>query len=298
MRRLFSILILGILLTNCKKTKPVYVATVTTAAVTNITSNSAETGGTITDAGNLPLSHAGICWATHPTPTIFDSLTSGGFGIASFTVQLTNLNANTIYYIRAYAENEVGTGYGNEISFTTLKGVPAVTTTAISNNYSLQAQTGGNVTSDGGDAITATGVCWSINPHPSIADSNIVNANPGLGPFTDTIRNLTVGTTYYVKAYATNGYGTGYGNEISFIMSDIGTVSDMDGNVYPTVIIGMQTWLAANLRVTHYQNGDSIVNGFNGFDWADSTQGAYTFPNGDTANNKAYGKLYNVYAVN
>jgi len=121
MLRPSSILILLlIVLAECKKPTPVFAPTVTTAAVTNITGNSAESGGTITDAGNLPLSHAGICWATHSGPTILDSITPGGFGTANFTVQLLNLNANTTYYIRAYAENEVGTGYGNEISFTTL----------------------------------------------------------------------------------------------------------------------------------------------------------------------------------
>jgi uncharacterized protein (TIGR02145 family) len=211
---------------------------------------------------------------------------------------MANLHANTTYYIRAYAENEAGTGYGNAITFTTLKGVPTVITTDISNNYSLQAQTGGNVTNDGGDTVTAMGVCWSTNPYPTITDSITVNPNPGLGVFADTLRNLTLGTTYYVRAYATNSYGTGYGSQVSFTASDIGTVTDIDGNVYPTVIIGSQTWMALNLKVTHYQNGDSIVNGLAGFDWIDSTLGAYTFPNGDSANDAAYGKLYNAYAVN
>jgi hypothetical protein len=211
---------------------------------------------------------------------------------------MANLHANTTYYIRAYAENEAGTGYGNAITFTTLKGVPTVITTDISNNYSLQAQTGGNVTNDGGDTVTAMGVCWSTNPYPTITDSITVNPNPGLGVFADTLRNLTLGTTYYVRAYATNSYGTGYGSQVSFTASDIGTVTDIDGNVYPTVIIGSQTWMALNLKVTRYQNGDSIVDGLAGFDWTDSAQGAYTFPNGDSANDAAYGKLYNAYAVN
>jgi len=299
MKQLSSILILlVILLANCKKQKPVYVASLTTTPVINITSNSAETGGTITDAGNLPLSHEGVCWAIHPAPTIQDSIAYAGFGNPGFTVQLINLNANTTYYIRAYEDNEAGTGYGNEISFTTLKGVPTVITTTISNNQSLQAETGGNVTNDGGAPITATGVCWSINPHPTIADSAIVNSSPGLSPFVDSITMLIPQATYYVRAYATNSYGTGYGNEISFTVSTIGTVSDIDGNVYPTVTIGTQTWMTVNLKVTHYQNGDSIINGLTGFNWADSAVGAYTFPNDDTTNNPVYGKLYNAYAIN
>lgn len=298
MRGLFSTLVLlVILLTNCKKAKPVRSASVTTAPVTNITANSAESGGTITDAGNLPVSHVGVCWATHAAPTIADSVSSGAFGNINFTVDVTNLNANTTYYLRAFAENEAGTGYGNEMSFVTSKGVPTVVTADISNNQGLQVQTGGNVINDGGDTVTATGVCWSITPQPTIADSHIVNPVPGTGLFTDTITNLDL-TTYYVRAFATNSYGTTYGNEISFTVSATATVSDIEGNVYPTVMFGTQTWMATNLRVTHYQNGDSIINGLTGFDWGDSATGAFTFPNGDTTNDKVYGKLYNIYAVN
>jgi len=299
MKQLSSIFILlAIMLTDCKKQRPGYLASLTTTPVTNITSNSAETGGTITDAGNLPLSHQGVCFAIHPAPTIQDSIAYAGFGNPSFTVKLNNLDANTTYYIRAYEDNEAGTGYGNELSFTTLKGPPTVITTEISNNQSLQAETGGNVTNDGGAPITATVVCWSLNPHPTLADSSVVNSVSGTGLFVDTIRSLIPLATYYVRAYATNSYGTAYGNEVILIVSTIGTVTDNDGNIYPTVTLGTQTWMTVNLKVTHYQNGDSIINGLTGFNWADSAVGAYTFPNGDTVNNSGYGKLYNVYAIN
>lgn len=299
MRQISIIIILiAFLVVNCKKTKPVTVDTVTTSPVTNITANSAMTGGTITDGGNLPLSHEGICWATHPQPTISDSITDGGFGYPDFTVQLSNLNANTTYFIRAYAENEAGVGYGNEISFMTGIGAPTVTTAAVTSNQSLQVVTGGEVTNSGGDTVTAMGICWSVNPHPTTSDSTILNPNPGMGSFVDTISNLVIGATYYVRAFATNNFGTTYGNEINFTVSDVGTVTDIDGNIYPTVTIGSQTWMTMNLRVTRYQNGDTILNGSSGYDWVDSTTGAYTFPNGDSINNEAFGKLYNTYAIN
>lgn len=297
MRRLsLTLALLAILLTNCKKIKPIKLPSLTTGAVANIMANSAQAGGTITDDGGSPVAHEGVCWAPHTTPTIGDSITAGTPGVENFTVNLANLNSNTTYYIRAYAENVAGTAYGDEISFTTSPGVPTVTTTDISDNAGLKVQTGGNVTNDGGATVTATGVCWSINPHPTIADSSIINANPG-PLFTDTISNLTL-TTYYIRAFATNSYGTGYGNKISFTASTDGTVTDADGNVYPTIVIGTQTWMASNLKVTHYQNGEPVTNGLTGFDWANSTTGAYTFPNGDSTNDTAYGKLYSVYAVN
>lgn len=294
---LWTLLVSPLIFIECKKATPVSIASVSTAAVTNVSSNSVESGGTVTNAGNLPVSHVGVCWATHAGPTIGDSVTAAIFGSPNFTVTVNTLYANTTYYLRAYAENEAGTGYGNELSFTTSPGMPSVTTSDITDNQSLQAVTGGHVLNDGGATITATGVCWSTNPEPTILDAHIINANPDTGTFVDTIPNLAL-TTYYVRAFATNSYGTGYGNEVSFTVSATGAVSDIDGNAYPTVLIGDQMWMTANLKVSHYQNGDTIANGLSGFDWADSTFGAYTFPNGDTANNGAYGKLYNVFAIN
>jgi hypothetical protein len=124
---------------------------------------------------------------------------------------------STTYYVRAYATNSVGTVYGNEVSFTTLAPVvPTLTaTTAISLITSTSAQSGGNVTSDGGATITARGVCWSTSPSPTISDSKTTNGS-GLGSFSSNITGLTLGVTYYVRSYATNSAGTGYGSQTSF----------------------------------------------------------------------------------
>jgi uncharacterized protein (TIGR02145 family) len=77
----------------------------------------------------------------------------------------------------------------------------------------------------------------------------------------------------------------------------IGTVSDIDGNVYKTVKIGNQIWMAENLKVTHYQNGDKIATGFSHSDWKELTKGAYSNYNDDIKNVNTYGRLYNWYAV-
>ncbi len=76
-----------------------------------------------------------------------------------------------------------------------------------------------------------------------------------------------------------------------------GTVTDIDGNVYQTVIIGEQEWMAENLRVTKYNNGDAIPTGLNANDWGSTTSGAYAIYNNDEDMLEAYGKLYNWYAV-
>jgi len=76
-----------------------------------------------------------------------------------------------------------------------------------------------------------------------------------------------------------------------------GTVTDIDGNVYKTVKIGNQWWMAENLKVTHYRNGDKIPNVTDDADWSNLTNGAYCYYNYDVDNESVYGVLYNFFAV-
>jgi uncharacterized protein (TIGR02145 family) len=105
------------LIQGCKK-DPV-LPVVSTSAVTEVTINSAISGGNITSDGNTEITARGICWNTGTEPTIADSKTSDGTGSGEFTSNITGLVTGTTYTIRAYATNEVGTAYGEEISFTT-----------------------------------------------------------------------------------------------------------------------------------------------------------------------------------
>ncbi len=96
------------------------IPTVTTTAVTSITSTTASSGGNVTDAGGSSVYARGVCWNTTAYPTIANSHTSDGSGTGSFTSSITGLSPETTYYVRAYATNEDGTGYGSQVSFTTL----------------------------------------------------------------------------------------------------------------------------------------------------------------------------------
>ena len=190
---------------------------VTTADVTDITQTTAVSGGNITDDGGAAVTARGVCWSTSQNPTVSDNHTSDGNGTGSFTSNLTNLTANTTYYVRAYATNENGTSYGEQKSFTTLQNIelPTVTTADVTDITQNTAVSGGNVTDDGGAAVTARGVCWSKDPNPTIDNSFISNGN-GTGSFTIEISGLTSATTYYIRAYATNSEGTSYGEQKSF----------------------------------------------------------------------------------
>ena len=94
--------------------------TVTTGTVTNVAQTSAACGGEVTSDGNVSVIERGICWSTAHNPTTSDSHAASGMGSGSYMVNMTGLTANTTYYVRAYATNNVGTSYGNEVSFTTL----------------------------------------------------------------------------------------------------------------------------------------------------------------------------------
>jgi hypothetical protein len=195
-------------------------AVLSTTTPSNITAISATSGGTITSDGGLSITMRGVCWSTNPNPTTADNVTSNGTGTGTFTSNLTNLQPNTLYYVRAYALNGFGTAYGNEFSFTTSNGVPVLTTAAASSVTTNSAVSGGTILSDGGAQINARGVCYSTNPNPTIAN-NTTSDGIGSGSFSSPLTNLLPGTTYYVRAYASTTFGTGYGGEVQFTTQNI-----------------------------------------------------------------------------
>ena len=94
--------------------------TVTTVAISSITSTTASSGGSVTSDGVSPITARGVCWSTFANPTISDSKTTDGTGTGSFTSSITGLNFGTTYHVRAYANNSGGTAYGSDLTFATL----------------------------------------------------------------------------------------------------------------------------------------------------------------------------------
>jgi hypothetical protein len=187
-----------------------------TSAISNITQISATSGGTITSDGGAAVTARGVCWSTTPNPTTSNNKTTDGSGIASFTSNLSSLTAGTTYYVRAYATNSAGTGYGIAVQFsTTGADLPILTTNAVTSITTNSAGCGGNVTSDGGSAVTSKGVCWSTISNPTISNNKTTDGS-GTGTFISSLTSLARGTKYYIRAFATNSVGTAYGNEVTF----------------------------------------------------------------------------------
>ena len=268
--------------------------TVTTTTVTDITSTTATSGGNVTSDGGATVTARGVCWSTNQNPTIADNHITDGNGTGDFTSSITGLASGATYYVRAYATNSVGTAYGEEKSFKTLA-LPTVTTTSVTAITSSTATSGGNVSSDGGAAVTARGVCWSTSPNLTTDDNHTADGT-STGSFTSSLTGLTAVTTYYVRAYATNSVGTTYGNEVSFTTTlpcATTTLTDRDGNVYNLVQIGQQCWMKENLRTTKYADGTSISQGSS----TSTTTAYWYYPNNSSSNKPTYGLLYNWTAV-
>jgi hypothetical protein len=190
--------------------------TVTTSAVTSITQTSAKGHGNVTADGGATVTERGVCWSTSHNPTVSGSHANSGTGTGSYEVNMTGLTPGTTYYVRAYAKNSVGTAYSEEVSFSTTANKPTVTTNAVTNIMQTTAQGGGDVTDDGGVAVTERGICWSTSHNPTTSNTHAIALIAGTGSYTLNMTGLTANTTYYVRAYATNSEGTSYGSEVSF----------------------------------------------------------------------------------
>jgi uncharacterized protein (TIGR02145 family) len=237
MKRLFKnsvivILLFGttIYLPSCKKeaTPPI----VTTTKVTDITQTTASAGGTVTDDGGAAVINRGVTWSTTHNPTVGNFNTRDGVGTGTFSSKLSGLSGSTTYYVRAFATNNVGTGYGNEVSFLSNEiSLATVTTTNVTAITLTAAAAGGKIPSNGGTTITEWGVCWSTSQNPTTADQvikmTIDNEEHFVADttFTSNLADLNPGTTYYVRAYAVNSVGTAYGNQVSFITKQIATLT-------------------------------------------------------------------------
>lgn len=204
--------------------------TVTTGNCSNVTSYTATCSGNVTSDGGATIQTRGICWSTSPNPTLpyepwggtpepngTEWVATGG-GTGTFSCDLTGLSPSTTYYYRAFAGNQADVSYGENRTFITLANStwpPDVYTYTVVYNSNNGTATGtGFIISEGDSPVTSCGFCWGTTSDVEIGNNPNVTYSSGpnsSGIFTATFSNLSPGTTYYVRAFATNGFGTGYG---------------------------------------------------------------------------------------
>jgi uncharacterized protein (TIGR02145 family) len=264
----------------------------TTDAITNITETSVTSGGNITDDGGATITARGVCWSINSDPTISDNFTSDGTGIGTYVSSLIQLTAGITYYVRSYATNSNGTSYGNEQSFTTTQ----ISTDPIVNSVSPLAAILGTETIF---TVSGTNLSDDLLFHIDDLENKI---------FVSLSADKTV---FKFKGMPSNSTGTKNGvikkvdnTELFTFLVDYtentivnGTITDIDGNVYQTVIIGTQEWMAKNLKTTRYADGTEIPLVTDNTAWENlgdnDTDDAYCYYNNNANGEKdTYGALY------
>jgi hypothetical protein len=245
------------------------------SVITSLTSTTASIDFSIIDNDNL-ISRKELIYSVVGNPSgavileINNDNTSGTFN-------LTGLTASTDYqyFVYVYMYNDCGEASTDYVYFTTPSAstIPTVSTKDVLYASSTSATTGGIVSSDGGASITARGVCWNTGGSPTTANSKTINGS-GTGSFNSTMSGLSYGTSYYVRAYATNSNGTAYGDEKFYVGAQLPTVSiyatsevtatsakascvidDRGGAALSDKGIVWSTSTAPTLANSHYSNG-------------------------------------------
>ena len=161
---------------------------------------------------------------------------------------LTDLKPQTLYYYQVGFSNGLSTSFTEIDTFRTLEYlVPQVVTYETTDITQTTATGRGEVLSDCGTPVTERGICWSLSHNPTLSGSHIASGD-GVGRFEASLDGLTGNKTYYVRAYAINGSGTAYGNEVSFL----------SGPVLPTVVTNAVTDVTIGQAVG---NGEVVSDG-------------------------------------
>lgn len=204
------------------KTLAFQAPTLTTSDVKNILITTCLAGGNISYDGGKPVLDRGVCLSLSPNPTIQDIRIQIGQGEGDYGIVITKLKPFTSYFIRAYAINEIGISYGNELSFKTQDYRPVGLRTLDPESIQIfEATLGGETIDAGGGEITQRGICLSRNPAPTIDDIHFASSSNGMGTYKIVVTALTENTKYYVRAYAKNEKGYAYGEEKTFQTQDI-----------------------------------------------------------------------------
>ncbi|KKL44348.1 hypothetical protein LCGC14_2366580, partial [marine sediment metagenome] len=216
-------------------TTSVGVPELSTDEADEVTETSALGKGTLINDGGSSVTEHGVVWDTSADPTIALSTRTeeGAATVGDFTSLMFALAANTLYHYRTYATNSSGTGYGEDKTFSTnITGAPTVTSEDPTDLQETTVTGNGTIVGIGGSSVTEHGHCWSTSPNPTTADSKTTNGAASAGAFTSAITDLVQNTRYYYRAYATNTQGTGYGNNVTFVMGfafPVDTVSRVSG---------------------------------------------------------------------
>jgi uncharacterized protein (TIGR02145 family) len=270
---------------------------VSTNELSDISQYSAKAGGAVISNGYAQITSCGVCWNTMGEPTNQDNKSSDTYKNDMWESKVVDLLPNTTYYVRAYATNREGTGYGETISFKTSEiSVPTVTTSRVTYITQNSAVFEGIINADGGLAITERGFCWNTKSNPTINDTKTMDGLES-DNWTYDLSSLATNTTYYVRAYAKNNKGIAYGEQISFKTHKevtYGSFIDQRDNItYKTIQLGEQIWMAENLAYLPEVHAPSFSSETVKYYYVYGYDGSSVSEAKLTVNYQTFGVLYN-----
>ncbi|WP_276345638.1 hypothetical protein [Daejeonella sp. JGW-45] len=219
------LLFLFTVLTSCRKGKPAdpsgppgALPVLTTKPVTINANGFVESGGVITNSGDLTITERDICWSTSPAPAVSGQKALGKTMSDDFLASPSGLLPNTTYYFRAYATNSKGTAYGNEVSYKAGNDLLLLKATwwgEAKTTIGLLQGIRTTMSGPGLSTLSTAGICWSTKPNPTMSDSVRITTRME-NPLIMHTSLLPVKTKYYARAFAINKTDTVYSNEVTF----------------------------------------------------------------------------------
>ena len=247
---------------------------INTLPISNITTNSATSGGEIVSDGNTNITAKGVCWGLNNSPTVDDNFTNNNDSTTTFESVIEGLSPNTEYFVRAFATNEFDTYYGDEVSFSTELDLTPPVITIIGDNP-LEINIGEDYTEFGASATDD--IDGDITQDILIDSSNLNTTLAGVYTVTYSVSDLSNNSTIEIR-------------EVIVIDNSI---TDQDGNTYDFLTYGDQVWTVDNAEMVTYRDGTPIPQVTDKTEWSTLTTGAWCYKDNDPTKPR----LYNWYAV-
>lgn len=271
-----AISFLLLMFVGCTKENSPAMPVVVSGEVKEFTASWAIIAGNMVKDEGHPHTAFGVCWDTIPQPTIDHYDEPGQPTGSMFKSTITGLKGNTTYYVRAFATNEAGTAYGNQLRFETPSpdDKPLVDTKEAENIFSHSALIPGDVKTHGGTAVTQYGMVWAADPDLQ-NHGETVFAGAGIGAFSVHLDELDPETSYYYKAFAENESGIAFGAQKMFHTPAYDACQGiMPPQSFGVVAFDGKCWLDRNLEAVGVATAFNDENAYGGlFQWGREPDG-------------------------
>ncbi len=268
LRPFFAALFVLFVSFGCKKASEKQAPLITTLEVESNGDLSVSAGGRIYEVGGDEITECGLCWSKSIDPTVSDNHVKAELSGSVFTQTISDLEAFTNYFVRAYATNKYGTTYGTSESVNS--GAPPQPPVVNTRSLVALSTTGFTLSGLLGTKlkqIKEAGVCWNTTGDPSIDNNKSTTTTFSTTTFTTEVQGLSANTIIFARTYAINNAGISYGEQI-VLKTYYSTMTDHEGNTYFTTLINGKEWMAQNLRCRTLVGGQKIELISGDFNWS------------------------------